>query len=41
VDIKWARGVLTEFVARKCDEAMAACRKMLEFFNDLPVLEKK
>jgi hypothetical protein len=40
-DKNGARTVLTEFVARKCNEAMATCRKMLDFFHDLPVLEKK
>jgi dipeptidase len=36
-----ARSILTEFVARKCNEAMATCQKMLDFLNDLPILEKK
>jgi len=36
-----ARRILTQFVARKCDEAMAACQKMLEFFDNLPILDKK
>jgi hypothetical protein len=40
-DKQAARAALTEFVARKCDEAMATCQKMLDFFNDLPVLQKK
>jgi hypothetical protein len=40
-DKQAARVALTEFVARKCDEAMATCQQMLDFFNDLPVLQKK
>jgi hypothetical protein len=40
-DKQAARVVLTDFVARKCDEAMAACQQMLVFFNDLPILQKK
>ena len=40
-DKNGARIVLTEFVSRKCDEAMKACQQMLDFFNALPILEKK
>ena len=40
-DKNGARIVLTEFVGRKCDEAMKACQQMLDFLNALPILEKK
>jgi len=32
--------MLTVFVQKKCDEAMATCEKILEFLNNLPVLDK-
>jgi hypothetical protein len=31
---------LTTFVQKKCDQAMEACRKMLENLNGLPMLGK-
>jgi hypothetical protein len=36
-----ARSLLTEFVARKSNEAMATGHQMLDFLNGLPVLGKK
>jgi hypothetical protein len=39
-DKNGARSVLTEFVARKSNEAMVICQQMLDFLNDLPILEK-
>lgn len=36
-----ARQLLTEFVQKKCDEAMASCENMLKFLGDLPTLGKK
>jgi len=33
------REMLTVFVQKKCDEAMAICEKILEFLNNLPVLD--
>jgi hypothetical protein len=35
-----ARALLTLFVQKKCDEAMAACEKMLELLGNLPLLGK-
>jgi hypothetical protein len=34
------REMLTVFVQKKYDEAMATCEKILEFLNNLPVLDK-
>jgi hypothetical protein len=39
-DKRGARGVLTEFVARKTNEAMAVCQQMLDTLNGLPILGK-
>jgi hypothetical protein len=36
-----ARALLTDFVQKKCDEAMAAGEKMLDALNSLPVLNKE
>jgi hypothetical protein len=32
--------MLTEFVARKCNEAIPACQKMLDFLNVCQLLKK-
>ncbi len=39
-DKNGARNILTEFVARKTNESMTACQKMLDSLNDLPILPK-
>jgi hypothetical protein len=36
-----ARSVLTEFVARKCNEAMMVCQQMLDFFDGLPIFKNR
>jgi hypothetical protein len=40
-DVKGARSLLTEFVAGKSNEAVAAGRKMLDFLCGLPILKNK
>jgi hypothetical protein len=39
-DKNGARTVLTEFVTEKSNEAMTDCQTMLDFLDDLPILEK-
>jgi hypothetical protein len=38
-DKNGARTALTEFVARKSNEALAVCQTMLDYLNDLPILD--
>jgi hypothetical protein len=40
-DKNGARSVLTEFVARKSNEAMAACQQMLDFLAGLPIFKNR
>jgi hypothetical protein len=40
-NVNGARSLLTEFVARKSNEAVAAGRQMLDFLDGLPILNKR
>jgi hypothetical protein len=40
-DVGGARGLLTDFVAHKCSEALKACQQMLDTLNGLPILGKQ